>query len=296
MNDLKNICLEYNLKINSLKYLGKVIIIDTDKGKYVYKKNNNSEIYKYLTSRGFSFFPASINSSNTNFEIVNYIDDQNVSQEQRLNDLIHITGFLHHKTSFQKEIEVEELKKMYEDMQNNANYLMNYYHDLNNYIDNITFMSPSEYLLISNINLIYYLLSFVKVESENWYKEVNKTEGIRYSMNHGNLKLSHLIEGNNILLISWNKAHIDIPIKDLIKLYQDNYNLLDLEDFIKEYEKENHLNYNEKLYLLLKLSIPKRIEFSKNTYLDTYNISKYIDYLRKIVVIVQKYDKSKQNN
>ena len=296
MNDLKEIINEYNFKIKSLKYLGNVIILDTNLGKYVYKNKNNHEIYDYLSSRGFSFYPKTINKNNTKYEIYEYIEQKNVSKEQRLNDLIHITGFLHKKTSFQKELSLEEIKSMYEDMQNDANYLMNYYHDLNNYIDNQTFMSPSEYLLVSHIDLIYYLLSFVKVESENFYKDLNNNKVVRYSMIHNNLDLSHIIEGNNISLISWNKASIDNFIKDIINIYQNNYNLLDIEDFIKEYEKENKLTNLEKLYLLLKLSIPKRIEFTKNTYLDTYNISNYLIYVRKIVLLIQKYDKSRQKS
>ena len=296
MNNLNDLSLEYNFKIKSIKYIGKVIILYTDKGNFVYKNNNNYKIYDYLISRNFNFFPNVINNKNTKYELSEYIEQNVVDNNQRLNDLIHITGFLHKKTSFNKELSLEEIKSMYEDISNDANYLMNYYQDLNNYIDNQTFMSPSEYLLVSNIDLFYYLLSFVKVESENFYKELNNKKVIRYSMIHDNLDLSHILEGNNLYLISWNKAHIDYFIKDLINIYQSNYNLLDLEDFIKEYEKENKLNNIEYLYLLLKLSIPKRIEFTRNTYLDTYNISNYLVYLKKIVALIQKYDKMKQKS
>lgn len=296
MNNLKDISLEYNFKIKSVKYLGKVIILYTDKGNYVYKNNNNYKIYDYLSSRNFNFYPKTINNKNTKYEITEYIEQNNVSKDQRLNDLIHITGFLHKRTIFNKELSLEEIKSMYEDISNDANYLMNYYQDINNYIDNQTFMSPSEYLLVSNIDIFYYLLSFVKVESENWYKEINNNKTIRFSMIHDNLDLSHIIEGNNLYLTSWNKAHIDYFLKDLINIYQRNYNMLDLEDYIKEYEKENKLNNIEYLYLLLKLSIPKRIEFTRNTYLDTYNISNYLVYLKKIVALIQKYDKMKQKS
>ena len=251
MNDLKEIAKEYNFKIKSLKVIGKVVIIDSDKGKFVYKKTNNSDIYDYLSSRGFSFFPNCINDKNSKYEIAHYIEQKQVSKEQKLNDLIHITGFLHHKTSFQKEIDIDELKKKYERMQNDADYLMNYYHDLNNYIDTVSLMSPAEYLLVSNIDLFYYLLSFVKVESTNWYQDLTNNKGIRYSMIHDNLELSHLMEGNNISLISWNKAHLDFPTQDMVKLYQDNYEMIELEDFIREYEKENRLTNDEKLLLLL---------------------------------------------
>ena len=36
----------------------------------------------------------------------------------------------------------------------------------------------------------------------------------------------------------------------------------------------------------------KKIEFSKNTYQDCYNINNYLVYLRKIVSMVQKYSES----
>ena len=51
MNDLK----DYDFKINSLKYRKNIIILETDKGKYVYKeKQNNYDIYDYLKSRNFT--------------------------------------------------------------------------------------------------------------------------------------------------------------------------------------------------------------------------------------------------
>ena len=115
-------------------------------------------------------------------------------------------------------------------------------------------------------------------------------------MIHDNLKLSHVIEVSNIYLTGWSKAHIDLPNNDLITIYKDNYNLIELEDLLREYEKENKLTKNEKILLLLNLSIPKRIEFSKNTYLDCFNISKYLVYLRKIASIVQKNDKMRQKS
>ena len=49
MNRVKEVLDEYNLKIKSLKYLKNVLIIETNKGKFVYKENsNNYDIYEYL--------------------------------------------------------------------------------------------------------------------------------------------------------------------------------------------------------------------------------------------------------
>ncbi len=297
MNDLKDIFKDYNFKINSLKHRGNVTILDTDRGIFVYKENsNNYDIYDYLNTRGFSYYPKSLNPKNSKYDLVEFIKDNNVLNVERVNDLIHVTGILHRTTSFHKEIDLDELKMMYENLVKEADYLMNYYHDLNNYIDSITFMSPVEYLLVSNLDLFYYLISFVKIESMNWYKEMQNKKIIRFSMIHDNLKLDHLLENNKPYLISWNKAHLDLPMKDLKTIYEENFYDLDLEDFIKEYEKEFRLTDDEKLFFLLNISLPKRIEFTKNTYLDCYNLSNYLVYLRKIASIVQKIEKKKQKN
>ena len=184
---------------------------------------------------------------------------------------------------------MDEIKQIYENILKEVNYLMNYYTDLNNYIDTIVFMAPSEYLLVSNIDVIYYLLNFIKVEINNWYDFIKNKKVIRYSMIHNNLDLSHILESDRKYLISWSKSKLDMPINDLIKLYQDNYYDLNLEDFIKEYEMENKIDDYEYLFFLIKLAIPKRIEFTKNTYDDCYRINEYLVYLKKIALLVQKY-------
>ena len=62
-------------------------------------------------------------------------------------------------------------------------------------------------------------------------------------------------------------------------------------DFLKEYEAENKMDNDEYLLFLIKLAIPKRIEFTKNTYLDCYHINNYLVYLRKIAFLVQKLER-----
>ena len=291
MNNLKKILSDNNIKLKGLKKINRAIILDTNKGKYVYKENtNNYNIYEYLKTREFNYFPKCI-SSNSKGELVEYINSFDIPKEQRVNDLIHLSGILHRTTSLKKEIDLDELKEMYESILKNINYLRSYYEDLNNYIDTKVFMSPSEYLLVSNIDLFYYLLDFSKDEITNWYDMVKNKKSIRYSLIHNNLDISHLIENNNKYLISWNKSKQDMPINDILKLYQDNYYDLDLEEFLKEYEEEYKIDEDEYLLFLIKLAELKKIEFTKNTYKDCYNINNYLVYLRKIVVLIQKYRK-----
>lgn len=296
MNSLKEIVDNYNLKIKSLKYVGKVIIIETEKETLVYKNDsNNYAIYDYLKSHDFNYFPKIINNKNAKYEITNYIKEQDINNYEKINNLVYLTSVLHQKTSFFKEIDLDELKKMYENILNEANYLMNYYHDINNYIDNNMFMSPTEYLLISNIDLFYFLLSFIIDKITVWYNYVKENKIIRYAMVHGNLSLNHILTNDNIYLISWDKAHLDMPVVDLKKIYEDNFEYIDLDNLLNQYNKLNKLDNYEYLFLLINFSLPKRIEFTDNTYLDSYNLGKYLTYLRKNAITVQKYLKNKQN-
>lgn len=296
MNNLKNLFNRYNFKVNKVEYKNNVIIIDTINGKYVYKNGNNYKIYNYLLKRGFNFFPKIINDENTNYEITEFIKEQETDKEQKVNDLVNMVSLLHQKTYSFKEIDLDELKKMYENMQNDANYLMKYYSELNEIIDNTTFMSPSMYLLVRNIDLIYYLLSFIKVESTNWYNEIKNKKNMRYVLLHNNLNYDHLLEGDSCYLISWNKAHFGYSYKDLKQIIEEYYYYLDLENILKNYVKNNKLDNNEYLFLLLNLAMVPKIEFKNNVYFDCYNLSSYLEYLRKIALIIQKYDKKVNKN
>jgi len=292
MNRLKEYLNSNNYKIKSYKYLKNARIIETDKCNLVYKENcNNYDTYEYLKTRDFHFFPNVLNDKNSKFELTEYIKEKDIPKEQKINDLIHVCGILHRKTSFNKEIDMDYIKEMYENILKEANYLMGYYEDLNNYIDTVVFMSPSEYLLVSNIDIIYYLLTFVRVEINNWYKNIQKRKVIRYSVIHNNLSLDHFLDGDYKYLISWSKSRQDMPILDLIKICEDNFYEFNLEDLIREYQMENRLLEEEYLLFLIKLSLPKRIELTRNTYLDCYNINKYLVYLRKIALLVQKTGK-----
>lgn len=289
MNNLQKFLATNNYQANSYKYIGKVKIIETNQGTIVYKeKTNNYDTYEYLKNRDFTNFPRYLNHKNDTYELLEYIKEKQVPKDQKLTDLIHLSSKLHHNTSYKKEIDTDEIKAIYEQITNQANYLTKYYQDLNNYLDQVTFMSPSQYLLITNLDIIYYLLNFIKIESTNWYNHLKNKKIIRYSLIHNNLTINHLLEGDKLYLISWDKAKQDIPTNDLIRLYEDNYYDLDLDYLIKEYEKINPLDYYEYLYFLIKLSIPKRLEFTKSTYNDCQKISNYLIYLQKIVNTIQK--------
>ena len=194
MNEIRSILKKKGFHPKSYERIKNIFVIDTNEGKYVIKKNtNNCDIYDYLNTRGFYNFPANYNMKGDNFDISSYIDDISVPKEQRIEDLISLLGLLHNKTSYYQEIDLDEIKKNYEDIKQNLFSLLSYYNELNDYLDTLIFLSPAEYLLIRNISIIYYMISYGLEKVEEWYKIAVSTKRIRTCLIHNNISLEHLL-------------------------------------------------------------------------------------------------------
>ncbi len=278
--------------IHPISYLkkGNVYIISDKEKSYVIKLNtSNYDIYKYLISRDFIDFPENFNHKNDNYDISEYIDSINVNDEQKLNDLIKEIGFLHHKTSYVREIDLDDIKKIYESIKDDVISSKEYYYGLNDLIDKEMFFSPSMYLLVRNISLFYYLLEYCEKNLDKWYLKIKNEKNIRVCLLHNNIDIDHLIINDNKYLISWDKSYFDNPINDLEMFYRKYYDDLDLNEVLKIYESKNKLNEFEKELLLIRLALPKKIILSKDTFLDTKLINDEIVFLNKI------YDEIKKN-
>ena len=111
MKVINNILKENNIIASSYKKNGSVIICDTNIGKIVIKKNSNKNyIYKYLSNRSFNYFPEIINS-NSEYVITKYIDNINIPDEQKVNDLTDLLSLLHSKTTHYKIVTEDDYKK-----------------------------------------------------------------------------------------------------------------------------------------------------------------------------------------
>ena len=75
---------------------------------------------------------------------------------------MHLISLLHSKTAYYKEIDYDEYKNIYENLNNKIDYIYNYYLDVINMIESKIYMSPSEYLLARNISKIFSCIYFCK--------------------------------------------------------------------------------------------------------------------------------------
>lgn len=290
MRKINDILKKYSLKPHRYIKEGNAIIVDTDKGKYVLKeKKGNNKIYNYLNSRNFDYYPNFISNNNEDYEIMEYIEEFEIPEDQKLMDLIDLIGLLHSKTTHYQEADEDDYKEIYEDINNNIIYLNSYYTDMINIIDSKVYMSPAEYLLARNITKIFAALSYSKGELDAWYELIKKSNKKRLVVLHNNLDLSHFLRNKESYLISWEKSKIDMPIFDIYKLYKRNGLEFEFSEVLKRYEKNYPLLPEEKKLLFVLMALPDKVEFGNDEYENCKKINKMVDFVYKTEMIISPY-------
>lgn len=286
----------YKIKPKSIKYRGSASIITTDDKKYVIKKvNRKIDPFDYLLTRNFNNFPKVYSSIKDEIELTDYIEENNTPKEQKIEDLVYLTSILHTKTTYYKSVDEDYQKNIYESIIDKQEKIFNYYSNLQNMIELEVYMSPANYLLIRNISIIYLAIRKSREYIEKWYEIIRETKKVRLAYIHGNLEDSHLIEGDDLYLISWDKSRIDLPIYDLETLYRKNYIDVNLESILEIYESKYPLKKEEYYLLLSLLLIPDKIDANLKEYPKTKQITNLILYIDKTLTYLEN-NTNKSNN
>lgn len=294
MKEINNLLREYNLKPKSYIKKGKALLVKSDTDKIVIKpKTKTEEIYKYLKTRNFNYYPKIIKENN-DYRIIEYIEEIKMPKEQKMQDMIALVSLLHNKTTFYKDIDNDEYQKIYEDILGNIEYLDSYYSDLITIIESKEYMSPSEYLLARNINKIFSSINYSYNELKIWQEKIEKLKKMRYVVLHNNLDIDHYIRNENQYLISWEKSKVGIPIFDLYKLYKKSALDYNFESILKHYEKNYPLLVEEKMLLFILISLPNKLQLSDNLYNNTKSIRKIIDMIDKTKTLIEENSKEKE--
>ena len=280
MKQYNNLINKNDLKINKYTIKGKATIIDTQKGHFVLEKNKNSNLYKYLLSRNFNYFPRIIDYDKNSI-LFEYLDQIDYDDDQKALDIMRLISLLHSKTVYYKEKDYDEYKNIYENIKQKINYINNYYIDIINQIESKIYVSPSEYLIERNISKIFSCINYCNIELEKFIEIVKDKKRKRVVTLHNNIKLDNLIKNNKIYLISWDKSYIDNPIYDLIDFYNRYYLEFDFIGLFEEYEKLFPLLKEEKILLNILISKTKKINFNNNEYNLVKNVRFMIDKIYK---------------
>lgn len=282
---------KYNIKPISYLKKGKVTIVTTKDNKYVIKKTDK-KIYNYLHSRSFNYFPKII--CYDDYLITEYIDEVDTPVDQKMLDLIILTSLLHNKTTFYRNASNEEYDKIYNDLNNNIECLFKYYDMVIMDIEQKLYMKPDEFLLITNISIVFESLKYALDKLNEWYDNLKEKE--RVTLIHKNLNLDHFIKNKEPYLISFDKAEYNYPIYDLYILYKRYYNDFDFKHLFNIYQEKYPLKEEEINLFLILLSIPDKIELNYSIYNNCKKINSLIDYLAKTKELKQDFeDRQKQN-
>ncbi len=271
---------------------GNTKIFNCTSGNYVIKNKKNKnikELYKYLNSRSFKYYPKLIEDNRDEVNVFEYVEDNSIDNEQKLIDLINLISLLHSKTSYYKEITNDKIKEIYEELLGRVEYLEEYLNKIIYEIEDNVFVSPSGNLILINSSKIFSLLTFLKNEIEEWYKISIDTNKMRVSIVHNNLELDHYIKNENEYLISWDNYIIDSPILDIVKLYKNVYLTMDFSNPLKVYMEKFPLNENEKKLLFIMLVMPDEINLTNNELKNISIVRKYLDYIYKTENLIRPY-------
>lgn len=295
MNNLRETIKNHNLKVEKITIKNGATILKTPEGKIVLKKKKRDDldiIYNYLKSRSFDYFPNKY--SDPNYDIYDYIEDVQEPKEQKIEGLIYLIGLLHSKTTFYKEVDTEDYKYIYEEVNKEIDNSFNYLNTLMENVTRETYMSPASYLLARNLTALYRSLDKSKQLIESWHLKVEGKRKIRYVNIHGNLSMDHYLKNGKPHLISWDKSKIDFPIYDIITLYQNHYLDFDFGEILKVYESKYPLLDEEKDLMFALLLLPRPIPLYNDSYAECTHVRKYLDYIEKTYYLASKYRKEKE--
>ena len=292
MKKFNELFTKYSIKPIKYNFFKNATIVDTFDKKFVLKeknRNNKTNIFNYLDSRNFDYYPRILSDNLDEYEITEYVDEVEMPLEQKMMDMIDLVSLLHNKTTHYVEVDEDEYKQIYEDINNNIEYLYGYYTDYLSIAENSEYMSPSQYMLALNISKIFGALNFCKDEIIKWYEIVKNKKKQRLVVLHNNLDLSHFIKNQNSYLISWDKTKIDIPIFDLYKLYKRHSLDYDFVEIFKRYESSYPLLEEEKKLFFILISLPDKIEIINSEFEMCIQISELIESLVRTENFISPY-------
>lgn len=267
-------------KTKKITYRGKAKIIETEEDTIVEKKKNKDlkELFLYLNARGVNLTPEIIDEDEKSIRYKYYNENKYMSNNID-EELIRSVSDMHYKTAYYKNVSRKKYKDIYNTLIDNVDYLKDYYNTLIMKIDNVSYMSPSDYLLARNYSLINSNLIYLEKELNTWYNLVKDKTKERVVVVHNNLRLENAIISENLILTGWENYLVDTPVLDIYKLYKNEYKNLDFKRIIEIYSENLELTKEElKLFSIL-ISMPKVPEEKTSEIKKVEEIKSLLDYI-----------------
>ena len=284
-----------DLKIRRCFYIHGEKVIDTSEGEFLVtpKCNDKSKIFDYLEKKDFPFFLPMRNSTSDSYEVYPYVDDDMEPADKAV-DLIHILSLLHIKTTSYREVQMGSIKEIYEKTLQQIDSLNEYYHQLQDEIEEHVYMAPDEYLLIRNISLLYENLNFSREYLNQWYEMKKDITKERVVFLHKQPSLSNFIDFKTPYFIHWDLSEKGYPIYDFLYFYRSHYLDLEMDSLFDLYQSRFCYTPDEKVLLFCLLLLDEKIGLSSDHYQSTILVHHHILYSAKVREFVSKQNQKHQ--
>lgn len=281
---------KYRLSVISVRYINNYVVVHcNDDNDYLLKLKDSckKKVFNYLKNINYPFFLEQINNYDDSFELYNYYDDLIDDNYLKAKEIISAMYLLHTKTySFSNSEDFNNLIEKYTLIVDKT---MNYYLDLQDYIDELDFLSPQYYLLIINIYKIYNIL---RISKEKLNELSSKDSlSIRNVFLIGNVSCDNYRSGVVKYFIDWKHSNNSFIIFDFISFYKNDFCNLDMFSLFDIYNSKIKLSEDEINLLFSIICIPSILKFTKNNYTDTLMVRRLIDYVDNTLDFVLKEDK-----
>ncbi len=194
---------------------------------------------------------------------------------------------IHRKTNVERKMEIQHLEgwvtKQKQRVKNN-------FHRFERWISSFEakhFMSPGELLLCYLYAPIREVCKQLEYWYDEWWRAMEETKMIRYSLCHGQLAPSHYLETERgPIILNWEMAHMGEAVKDIAQFY---YNICQYSDIKQDNLIENLNTYEQYRSLLqseyasLAIQILQLNTFIKKVHLFVENrpLHSEVDWVRQ---------------
>lgn len=284
MNNYNYFVNKNNLEVIKVTVKERAVIIDTPLDSFIIIKGDINK-YNYLLSRGFDYIPKIVDYDDKyimfdNLEVVNY------DFEEKLLDYVRVISLLHIKTSYYKEVNSSYYKVIYEKIFSKINDVRNYYESLISRIESREYMSPCEYLIARNISQIFYIINICFNYLEKYYSMVKDKSNVRVVTLYNNDINKVIKTKDKIYLTDFSNSYVDSPIYDILYIYNNYYNNIELDTILNIYFKVFKLSEDELLLIKLLSLIPSKIKVGMKVN-DIIYVKKGINKIFKSIKILE---------
>ena len=293
MNNYFECCQKYNIVVDKIKIFPFYTLI-YGKNNYVITKylSVNPKLLDYFNSINYDYYLPLIGSYNDLY-LYPYYEEEVISSQEKAEKFLNTIGDLHQKSMVYECVSKEYITNFYQNIEMKIHELEKYYFNLQDKIEEESFIKLDSYFLLKNISIFYEVLNLSMNKLVLWYQEHSLSIRKCHVIHNSSLN-NFCFNSSFCYCFDYSKCAEDLLIYDLVEFYRDNSLDLDVVPIINNYQQLVSFTEEEWNLFFCLILIPKKIDFLSSNYDNILSIKNEIDYLEKTIKFVLEKDEKNQ--